>query len=217
MNFQVRLIAEDLCRVTDVQPGDFDGDGDVDLAVAEFGYSRGRVLWLENVGGGRFADHELLSRPGCIHVPVDDYDRDGDLDVAAVISQTDEEVWLFENERPAKFGFRGRLVWGTSNFDLGLAGMKTCDLDQDGDADFLLSAGDSLELSFPCPQPEHGCLWLENIGDLKFVEHRIGQLGGTYDVDAADLDQDGDLDIVMASMFNEWKDEGGDESGLAGE
>ena len=204
-NFQQRLIADDLRRVTDVQPADFDGDGDIDLAVAEFGYLHGRVLWLENMGDDQFADHELLSLPGCIHVPVDDYDKDGDLDIAAIVTQNDEEVWIFENTGLENFALVPRRVWGTDNYDRGFAGMVPCDLDQDGDTDFLLSAGDNLELTYPCPQPEHGCIWLENKGDLNFTANQIAHLGGTYAADAADMDGDGDTDVVLVSMFNDWK------------
>ncbi|MEO2017600.1 MAG: VCBS repeat-containing protein [Fuerstiella sp.] len=205
LNFSVSIIADDLRRVTDVQPGDFDADGDIDLAVAEFGYQHGRVLWLENVGDGRFADHELLSLPGCIHVPVDDYDNDGDPDIAALISQNDEEVWIFENPGNGSFEPIAHRVWGTTDFDRGFAGMVKCDLDQDGDTDFLLSAGDNLELIYPCPQPGHGCIWLENRGNFEFTSHQIATLGGTYAADAADMDGDGDIDVVLASMFNDWK------------
>jgi hypothetical protein len=207
-NYVARVIAEDLRRVTDVQSADLDSDGDLDLVVAEFGYLHGRVLWLENMGDGNFADHELQSLPGAIHVPVGDFDGDGDIDIAAVISQNDEEVWIFENTGGEKFHPVPRRVWSTTNYDLGLAGMVACDLDQDGDTDFLLSAGDNMELTYPCPQPNHGCLWLENLGDLEFESHIIGTLAGTYAADAADLDGDGDLDIVLASMFNEWKENG---------
>ncbi len=203
--FEVTVIADDLRRVTDVQPADLDADGDIDLAVAEFGYMHGRVLWLENLGKGVFADHELISLPGCIHVPVDDYDNDGDPDIAALISQNDEEVLIFENPGNGSFQPVVHQVWGTTDFDLGLAGMVKCDLDKDGDTDFLLSAGDNLELTYPCPQPGHGCIWLENRGDLEFQFHRIATLGGTYAADAADMDADGDIDVVLASMFNDWK------------
>ena len=61
------------------------------------------MLWLENLGKGVFADHELISLPGCIHVPVDDYDNDGDPDIAALISQNDEEVLIFENPGNGSF------------------------------------------------------------------------------------------------------------------
>ena len=203
--FEKTLIADDLRRVTDVQPADFDGDGDIDLAVAEFGYLHGRVLWLENMGNNQFADHELLSLPGCIHVPVDDYDNDGDPDIAAIVTQNDEEVWVFENTSEETFSLVPQRVWGTDNFDRGFAGMVPTDLDQDGDTDLLLSAGDNLELTYPCPQPEHGCIWLENMGNLQFTARQIGNLGGTYAADAADMDGDNDIDVVLVSMFNDWK------------
>ena len=205
-NFERLLIAEDLRRVADVQPADLDGDGDIDLAIAEFGYLHGRVLWLENLGGMQFADHTLLSKSGSIHVPVADYDLDGDLDIAAVVSQDHEEVWVFENTGEGAQRFLPQVVWTTSNYDLGLAGMVKCDLDRDGDQDLLLSSGDNLELSSPCPQPHHGCIWLENVGALGFQPKQVGKFPGTYATAAADLDDDGDTDIVLASMFNDWKD-----------
>ena len=207
-NFTVQLLAEDLRRVTDVQPFDADGDGDVDLAVAEFGYLHGRVLWLENMGELAFAEHTLLTAPGAIHVPVDDLDGDGDPDIAAVISQSDERVCVFENTGNPADLFHQHVVWSTTNDDTGLAGMTACDLDGDGDTDFLLAAGDNLELTYPCPQPNHGCLWLENRGQLEFHMHKIATLPGTYATAAADLDADGDTDVVLTSMINDWNTSG---------
>jgi hypothetical protein len=58
------VLLEDVRRVADVQAGDFDGDGIMDLAVAIFGYSRGEVLWMRNRGDGTFAPRQLLSGPG---------------------------------------------------------------------------------------------------------------------------------------------------------
>ena len=198
------VILDDVRRVADVQPGDFDADGDVDLAVAVFGYSRGEVLWLENLGEGRFGDHRLHCGAGAIHVPVADYDGDGDLDIATVMSQEDEEVWGFENLGGGRF--RRTMLWRTPNFDLGSAGLVAADLDQDGDVDLVLPAGDNLEDFDAFPQPYHGCLWLENQGEWRFVERRIATLGGTYAAAVGDLDGDGDPDVALASMDNDWRD-----------
>ena len=201
--FEPRFLLDDVRRVADVQAGDLDGDGDLDLAVAVFGYSHGEILWLENRGNFRFREHVLHTAPGTIHVPLADYDGDGDLDIAAIVSQDEEELWAFENLGDGRF--QSRRLYYSPNFDLGSAGLVQSDLDNDGDADLILPAGDNLEERNGYPQPYHGCLWLENRGGWDFVPHRIAQFGGTYAAAVGDLNADGHKDIVLVSMFNEWE------------
>ncbi len=200
--FRRHVLLDAVRRVADAQPGDFDGDGDMDIAVAVFGYARGEVLWLENRGEFRFREHRLWARPGAIHVPVADFDGDGDLDIAAVISQDDEEVLGFEND--GKGNFERRSLFATINFDLGSAGLVLADLDRDGDADLLLPAGDNLEENYAWPQAYHGCFWLENRGAWKFETHRIATFGAAYAAAPGDLDGDGDLDVALVSLLNDW-------------
>ena len=196
------VLLDDVRRVADVQAGDLDGDGDVDLVVAVFGYARGQVLWLENRGGGDFREHELFYAPGTIHVPLADYDSDGDLDIAAIVSQDEEELWAFENLGSGKF--KPRLIFRTVNFDIGSAGLVQTDLDGDGDVDLLLPVGDNFEDAHAAPQPYHGCLWFENLGGWEFKQRRIAHFGGTYAAAAGDVDGDGDQDVVLVSMANDW-------------
>lgn len=204
--FVEHVLLDDVRRVADAQPGDFDGDGDLDLAVAIFGYARGQVLWLENHGQQDFEEHRLHYAAGAIHVPVDDYDGDGDLDIATIVSQEDEEVLIFDND--GQGDFTTRRVFHTFNYDLGSAGLVKTDLDGDGDMDLLLPVGDNLEYKLSYPQPYHGCLWLENDGAGNFSERRIATFGGVYAADAGDIDGDGDQDVVLVSLCNDWRERG---------
>lgn len=197
-----RVLLDNVRRVSDVQPGDFDGDGDIDLAVAVFGYNHGEILWLENKGGGQFRDHLLLATDGPSHVPVADFNGDGKPDIAALVSQEHEEVWLFENA--GKGVFTPRRIFESANFDLGSVGLVVADLDHDAKPDLLLVAGDNLEVNHHYPQPWHGCLWLRNGGAGAFDARRLASVGGVYAAAVADFDGDGDDDIVLACMFNDW-------------
>ena len=75
--FTTHVLAERIARVADVEAGDLDGDGDLDLAVAGFGYDDGETSWLENKGGWRFEQHVLLRLSGAINAIVTDLNRDG--------------------------------------------------------------------------------------------------------------------------------------------
>jgi len=200
--FEKQLLKDRRRRVADVQPGDFDQDGDIDLAVAIFGYARGKVCWFENLDGQAFREHLLLHAAGAIHVPVADYDGDGDLDIATVVSQEDEQVVGFQNLGAGQF--QPQVLFQTLNYDLGSAGLVRDDLDQDGDIDLLLPVGDNLEYTHAYPQPYHGCYWLENRGSWRFHVRRIATFGGTYAAAAGDPDADGDRDVVLVSMTNDW-------------
>ena len=200
--FTGRVAAEGIPRVADVRAGDLDGDGDLDLAVAAFGYDHGETLWLENRGGWAFEAHVLQRFSGAVNALVTDLDDDDALDIVALISQEWEEIWAFPGPRR-----RQELLWGTTNPDYGSSWITLVDLDRDGDPDILHSNGDAFDYAPENSRPWHGVQWLENRGGREFVPHRIADLSGASSPQAADLDGDGDLDVAVVSAYNQWDDE----------
>jgi hypothetical protein len=200
--FTSHVVAEGLPRVADVRAGDLDGDGDPDLAVAAFGYDNGETLWLENLGGWEFDAHVLQRFSGAINAIVVDLNDDDGLDVVTVVSQEWEEIWAFTGQ-----SLTSELLWGSTNPDFGSSWITVVDLDRDGDPDILYSNGDAFDYAPANSRPWHGVQWLENRGGLEFKLHRIADLSGASSPQAADLDGDGDLDVVVASAYNRWNDE----------
>ncbi|MEN8152594.1 MAG: VCBS repeat-containing protein [Acidobacteriota bacterium] len=203
-NFRNRTLVKNIARVTDVRPGDFDNDGDIDLAVGQFGYDDGEIRWLENLGNWNFKSHIILNLSGTINTLVDDIDKDGDPDIIALVSQEWEEIYIFEND--GKANFRSKLIYGSTNEDFGSSGISLSDMDKDGDTDILFTNGDAFDYIPPAPRPWHGVQWLENRGNFDFKYNLIGKFNGAFSGRTADIDNDGDLDVFAVSTFNKWDD-----------
>jgi len=203
-NFTSSVIIERIARVSDVRAGDLDGDGDLDLAAAQFGYDDGETRWLENLGNGEFKTHMLQNLSGPINVEIVDIDEDGDLDLISLVSQEWEEIYAYINDGTGSFQMK--LLWGSDNEDFGSSGIFLFDLNLDGKLDILYANGDAFDYIPPQGKPWHGLQWFENKGNLDFEYHRICDLVGAYSLRPADVDLDGDLDLFAVSAFNIWED-----------
>ena len=201
------VLCDYLGRVADVKSLDFDADGDLDLAVAEFGWrTSGRVLLLENTTRRssqtalpKFEQRTLDERHGAVQIEIADLDGNHRPDVIALLAQEHEALFVYLNQPDGSFLPRELFraphpVWGYSGFQL-------LDLNGDGNLDVLLTNGDMMD--GPTLKPYHSISWLENVGDMKYVPHTLAELPGVHRAEAADLDGDGDLDIVACTLVPE--------------
>jgi len=208
-NFIPHLVLENTSRETDLRAADLNGDGQMDLVLAQFGYDQGEVSWLERTGPWEFQRHVLLELSGAINVAVADFNGDGKPDIAALISQQWEEVYWFENQGGGNF--TPHRLWGSTNEDYGSSGMIVSDLNRDGRPDIVFTNGDGFGPSAtPGPRPWHGAQWLENAGGGEFRYHRIGDLPGAYGPVAVDLDGDGFTDVVAVAAYADWNNKNRD-------
>ncbi len=203
-NFTPHAVLEHSTRVTDVRAADLNGDGKLDLALAQFGYDQGDVSWLERIGPWEFRRHVLLELSGAINVGVADFNGDGLPDIVSNISQQWEEVHLFENRGRGEFS--RRRLWASANEDYGSSGLSVIDLNRDGRPDILFANGDGFgPAATPGPRPWHGIQWLENLGNGNFRYQRIGDLMGAYSPIGVDLDRDGATDVVAVAGYADWQ------------
>ncbi len=201
-NFTKHLVVDKIARVADARAGDLDGDGDKDLAVAQFGYDDGETRWVENLGNWNFKSHILQNLSGPINVDIVDIDNDKDMDIIALVSQEWEEIYCWVND--GKGQFKPKLLWGSSNQDFGSSSSAINDYDGDGDFDILYTNGDAFDYIPPQGRPWHGVNILENKGNLEFEYRRLTYFTGATYMRAADPDNDGDKDFFAVSTWNLW-------------
>jgi hypothetical protein len=182
-----------------IRAGDIDGDGDPDLAASYRGSHSGR--WFENIdgSGGEWQEHTVWQgQYGAYCLKLADMDTDGDLD-ALISQEVPPNVVYFENLNGQGGSWEAHVVCSTiGSAYLQVFGVEAFDLDQDGDLDVIAAGSD--------PMPEGAVIWIENVDGFgaTWLKHSIdNDLVGANSVDAADLDGDGDLD-VMATAGEQW-------------
>jgi hypothetical protein len=196
---------------------DFDDDGDQDLFVA---CDRSANLYYENRGGGRFEERgwkagvalgEEGSAMAGMGIATGDLDGDGRLD--AVLT-------YFENERNAFYRNLGGHRFenlaaqngtGPACYDLIGWGVELFDADLDRDLDVLLVNGHVIDNVERFREPVAGYaqprLFYQNDGAGRF-ESLGARAGPAFEAERvsrgaclADVDQDGDLDALVANLF----------------
>ena len=125
----------------DATIGDIDGDGDLDLLLANF-TSSSTVSVRRNNGSGVFSGNQEVVAYSPFRLTVGDVDGDGDLDlVEAAYSQNRVAVQL--NDGRGNFSPRSTIyLAGTQNLRVAV-GVTLGDVDGDGDLDLLGSSVDN--------------------------------------------------------------------------
>ncbi|UCE27051.1 MAG: T9SS type A sorting domain-containing protein [Candidatus Coatesbacteria bacterium] len=175
-----------------VYAADVDGDGDVDVLGTSNALNSPFVNWWENLDGSgtSWYEHTVDESFAGLSVYAADVDGDDDMDVLGATSSDNSITW-WENANGSGTSWTERTVDGTFN---GAYSVYADDVDGDGDMDVLGAAiADGL------------ITWWENVdgSGTSWYEHLIDDdFSDAISVHAADVDDDGDTDVLGASFTN---------------
>lgn len=191
------LIIDSLQRPVHSSYADFDGDGLTDIVISEFGKWTGGLSWWKQIGEEKYQKVLLRGKPGATKTIPYDLDKDGDLDIIALMAQGDEGVYWYENDGRGIFTEHILLQFPSS---FGSSFFELIDWNRDGLMDILYTAGDNADYP-PIEKPYHGIYIYQNKGGREFEEVFFHPLAGAYKAIVEDFDQDKDWDIAAISFF----------------
>ena len=175
-----------------------DADGDLDIVSASPGDDT--IAWYENDGNAdpswTAADIDT-NADYAVDVEVADMDGDGDLDIVSA-SRDDDTIAWYENDGAADPSWTAADIATSAD---GARAVHVADMDSDGDLDIVSASATDSTIA-----------WYENDGaaDPSWTASDIDtNASGATGVHVADMDSDGDLDIVSASGSLRWYENDG--------
>lgn len=177
---------------------DLDGDGDKDLIT--IGGNQGMIGWARNDGGGVFTPIDIVFdfifgktlRAG-------DVDSDGDVDMFAAFIGAPGGLTIYRNNGTATAWPKSGVLPGNSSSSF----YDMADVNGDGAMDFIVYRGTEQEI-----------VWLD--GAAAYAIRPVGTNTNYQLLTSADLDDDGDLDILSGNDNNDaevvWFENDGNEN-----
>jgi FG-GAP-like repeat len=188
------MLLDSLQRPVQMSFGDLNQDGKEDIVLCLHGNDVGKLVWYE---GGTMKEHVLRPLPGARTTVLCDMNKDGLLDIIALMGQAREGIFMYLNQGNGTFEESDLLtfqsVFGSSYFEM-------VDFNNDGFLDILYTNGDNADYSYILKR-FHGVHIFLNDGKNAFKETYFYPMYGASKAMASDFDGDGDLDIAAISFF----------------
>ena len=185
-------IDDNFDSASSVYAADLDNDGDIDVLGAS-GLDHD-ITWWENATGSGLGWIEHLvdvSFYGANSVYASDVDGDGDMDILGAAINVDQISW-WENLDESGTNWAKHII--TSSFD-GAHSVCAADVDSDGDMDVIGAA-----------RLAHDIYWWENLNGsgTSWEAHPVNtQFAGASSIFAADINGDGDMDILGTAILDD--------------
>lgn len=184
-------------RIGSLEIVDLDRDSLPDILVADM--LAQRIGWIRQSPPGVFAEQWIGAElPAPAHVSAFDIDQDGDLDVLVacmglLFPSNDRigSVVILENDGHQRFTPHTVLERVARVTDV-----RAADLNGDGRPDLIVG-----QFSYDDGETR----WMENLSGWRFRSHIMQRLSGVIHAIPADLDADGDFDIVSL-VSQEWEE-----------
>ena len=195
-NYQEHLLLNHAIEVTDIETGDFNGDGSLDFVHVESDFRRIGVH-LNRPSHFEYLNSWHIEDPQAVF-PID-YDGDGDLDFLAAAWDEDSTVTLYTNQIDDWPPFAEQTI---DAGEVPAYDVFAVDLNDNGILDVISAQGNSV-------------VWHEHDGAGNYTRHTISAAElDIRSVFAADVDGDGDVDIVSAAEGGNllaWHENDGDQ------
>jgi hypothetical protein len=192
---------------------DLDGDGDLDLLSGEYNDPAGSIHYFQNIGTNTNPDFDAgISNPFGINIQsavtrphFEDIDGDGDYDI--LCGTNDGAFVYFENSGTIS---SPQFEAGVTNpFGLTSLGYNssptTVDIDNDGDFDIIAGGFDYYNAEYYYFE-NTGTAIAPSFGGVQTNPYGLTDASLLASCDFADLDFDGDLDMLVGGYFSDYGD-----------